>query len=229
MIFAAKTQPESCVYLKAIEKYIRVRNGTTDLSCIVQIFGRNECRPPFNLSPQLIVDAGANIGIATLYFAHRYPNAQIMAIEPEASNFEMLQRNCEGLPNITLIQAALWPTKSPLEIVDPRNGAWAFRITEHSGRPSSVPASGVTIADILERARTKQIDLLKIDIEGSELQLFSIGAQHWIGQIQAIAIELHDNFLPGCAQAFYSVVTTRKFIQQINGENIFVKFLEHQY
>ena len=45
----------------------------------------------------LVVDAGANIGAASLYFAHRWPDALIVSVEPDASNYELLCKNIEGL------------------------------------------------------------------------------------------------------------------------------------
>jgi FkbM family methyltransferase len=215
------------VYLKAIEQYVCIRGGTTDLRCLEKIFVDDEYRFPFDHFPQLIVDAGANIGMATLYFAHQYPQARIVAIEPEPSNFEMLHRNCKDLPNVILLQGALWPSNSPLEIADPTADAWTFRVIERTANRGNAAVPAFTIPAILERVGARQIDLLKLDIEGAELQLFSDGADEWIHLVKAIAIELHDRFLPGCAQAFYSVLVGRKFIQEIKGENIFVKLLDH--
>lgn len=224
--YAAENRDLVEVYLKAIGRNVCIRNGTTDRDCLEKIFVHDEYNLPFDLKPQLIVDAGANIGMATLYFAHRYPEAQVVAIEPALSNFEMLQRNCKGLPNITLIQGALWHTNSALEIEDPTVAAWAFRVIE---RPTqSVGAdvvTTITIPRLLAQVGAKRIGLLKIDIEGAELQLFSNGADKWIDLVKVIVIELHDRFRPGCAQAFYSVLTSRQFVQEIKGENIFVKVL----
>ena len=213
------------VYLKAIDQHIFIRSGTTDLECLKKVFVYGDYRLPFDQFPPLIVDAGANIGMATLYFAHQYPLAQIVAIEPEPSNFEMLQRNCSGLPNVILLQGALWSSNSPLEIEDLTVEAWMFKVTEQTGEHGAVGVAAITILDILKRVGAQHIDLLKLDIEGAELKLFSDGADEWIDRVRMIAIELHDRFLPGCAQAFYSVLASRKFIQEVKGENIFIKVL----
>ena len=214
--------------MKPVQRPVYLRNQTTDRKCFEKVFVYDEYRVPFDLSPHLIVDAGANIGMATLYFAHQYPQARIVAIEPELSNFEMLQRNCGGLSNVTLIQSALWPTHSALEIEDSTAAAWTFRVTERSFDRGIKEISAITVPDILERAAATKIDLLKIDIEGSELELFSDGAELWVDHVQAIAIELHDRIRPGCAQAFYSVLTSRNFTQEIRGENVFVMVLGHR-
>jgi FkbM family methyltransferase len=203
-----------------------VRNGTTDVSCLEKAFICGEYESPFKLAPRLIVDAGANVGMATLYYSHRYPDAKIVAIEPEAENFKLLQRNCVGLSNVTLIQGALWSKNCGLEIEDLAVDAWAFRVSERLSGTNGVSVMAITIQDILKQSHSNRIDLLKLDIEGAEFQLFSEGAEQWIEQIGSIAIELHDRIEPGCAQAFYSVLTGRKFRQEIKGENIFVKILQ---
>jgi len=58
--------------------------------------------------PDVIVDAGANIGLASICFANKYANATIIAVEPEQSNFELLEENVAPYPNIVPVQAALW-------------------------------------------------------------------------------------------------------------------------
>src|SRR5205823_6224497 len=55
----------------------------------------------------LIVDAGANIGAASLWFARMFPDAIIAAVEPEPGNAAVLRRNIEGRPNIRLFEAAI--------------------------------------------------------------------------------------------------------------------------
>ena len=226
ILFIGTMPQEIHVYLNAIQKYVILRNGTTDVNCLEKVFINREYEIPFELAPRLIVDAGANVGMATLYLSHQYPNAEIVAIEPEPSNFKMLERNCGGLPNVTLIQAALWSRSCSLEIDDSGSEAWAFRVSERvstSGKTVAVPT--ITIQEILDRFHADRIDFLKLDIEGAELELFSQGSEQWIDRIGSIAIELHDRLKPGCAQAFYSVLMSKKFHQEIRGENVFVKIL----
>jgi FkbM family methyltransferase len=82
------------------------------------VFVAQEYKMPYQVDPQVTIDAGANIGMATLFFSHDYPRAKLFAIEPEASNFTILKKNCVGLPNVVFINAALWPTEQALVIKD---------------------------------------------------------------------------------------------------------------
>jgi FkbM family methyltransferase len=201
-----------------------IRRKTTDIRCFEKVFISDEYRSPFEFSPEIIVDAGANIGMATLYFARKYPNAKVMAIEPESSNFEMFEKNCRAVSNVTPVRAALWPKECKLKIKNPNAEAWAFAISDEcSGSDSSPRVDAITVKDILCRLNTDHIDLLKIDIEGAERQLFSEGSDEWLGQVRFIIIELHDRFFPGCSRAFYSALVSHRFRQEIRGENVFIK------
>jgi FkbM family methyltransferase len=183
---------------------------------------REYCFETGNDSPAFIVDAGANIGLATLYFAWKYPQAQIAAIEPEPSNLELLRRNCADLPSVRIFPAALWSGRSDLFIADPNSEKWNFSVTESRSAGPTVPA--VTVGDILRECRFEHIDILKLDIEGAEKELFRAGWQEWLPKVRMIMIELHDRFVPGCSQAFYSAILSRPFRQEINGENVLVQF-----
>jgi FkbM family methyltransferase len=211
------------IYLSAIGREITLRGATTDVSCFEKVFIHEEYSSPFDLSPKVIVDAGANVGMATLYFASRYPEARILSIEPESENFKFLKKNCAGLSNVMLMQAALWPVYRRLTISDNGAGQWAYSVTEQNVTDSTNEVSPITMEDILERLEVSRIDLLKLDIEGSERELFSIDAEAWLGRVEYIVAELHDRYRPGCAKAFYSALATRNFTQEIRGENIFIR------
>jgi FkbM family methyltransferase len=210
------------IYLTTIGRCITLRGATTDIQCFEQVFLDEEYKSPFGFAPRVIVDAGANIGMATLYFAFRYPQARILAIEPESNNFKILQQNCAGLPNVTLVQAALWPDHRRVAISDRGWGPWAYYVTKELGSKSIGEVSTITIDDIFRKLAVNNIDLLKLDIEGSERELFAADRGTWLERVEQIIIELHDRNRPGCSKAFYSAVTAQTFRQEIRGETIFI-------
>ena len=96
------------------------RFGTTDLPLLNAVFGIEEmCRFGLPSSAQVIVDAGANIGLTSVYYSDSFPKARIVALEPEAGNFEMLRRNVTPYPDIVRIQAALWSHDGTVAILSP--------------------------------------------------------------------------------------------------------------
>ena len=208
------------VHLTALRRSVVLRGATSDIHCFDKIWLHEEYRSEYPVRPRVIVDGGANVGLATLYFAARYPEARIVAVEPAADNFQILQRNCGTLPNVTVIQAALWPVERNLTLSNPSCEPWAFFVEENNSGGPTVPT--VTIPQLLRIMEADRIDLLKLDIEGAERELFSTGSDLWLDRVRHIAIELHDRFKPGCARAFYGSLNGRPFSQEVSGENIFI-------
>lgn len=118
-----------------------------------------------NFSPQVIVDIGAHIGMASILFALEYPQAKVIALEPEAHNFAALVRNTAPYKAITPIQAALWREDGEVNLgPSPAHIKGAFAITE-SG---SQKVRSLTMQTLLRECEIDSIDLLKVDIEGAE-------------------------------------------------------------
>ena len=98
--------------------------------------------------PNLIIDAGANIGLASIVFAQRYPGARIVALEVDASNVVVLRKNVEAYRNVQVRHAALWPDDGFVRIVNPEADPYAFRVGEcSSDDPGAVPCVSPTTAD----------------------------------------------------------------------------------
>ncbi len=181
------------------------------------------------MAPKTILDAGAYTGLSTVYFAMRYPGAKIIAIEPSEENFALLTRNVSKLENVHAINAALWSESSSLVLTDPGRDYWGLTVQESDahaspGRTDSlVPNSKVdalTISDLIDDYEVDRVNLLKLDIEGSEKEVFS-NARPWIDRVDAISVELHDRFKPGCTRAFYDAVADFP-IELRRGEKILV-------
>jgi len=197
---------------------IYLRTRTTDLSVYDEILIRGEYAVTLPFSPETIVDVGANIGIASIFFSLKYPNARVIAIEAEASNFAALTRNVKNYPNIITIHAALWNRDGWISVgePDPSSGAfgkWGFVTHEGSG----VPVRAITMGTLKSEMQIDLIDVLKVDIEGSEKEVFS--DCDWMQSVNCLMIELHDRLKPGCSTAVESV--TGDFYGWQKGETTF--------
>jgi FkbM family methyltransferase len=210
------------VYLRPVERKVCLRHGTSDVMCLQNVFLDQEYETPFPADPKVVIDGGANIGLTTLYFSQKFPKAKIIAIEPEPSNFEMLKKNCGDLPGVVLVNAALWPTERTLVIQDASVEKWAFSVGEGSSLSNSESVKAITIPELLRKYDLEYIDILKLDIEGAERELFKEGAESWLGDVGQIIIELHDRLRPGCAFAFYSKIIQYPFDQATKADNVFV-------
>jgi FkbM family methyltransferase len=172
-----------------------------------QIFINQEYDFSEETQPKTIVDAGANIGLASIYFANKYPHAKIIAIEPEQSNFELLKDNIAPYPNIIPIQAALWHKNEIINLIDPGIGKFGF-MTEMKDSSENLPGDfchtvvAITLDKIMKDFNLDKIDILKIDIEGAEREVFS-NTSSWIEKVDSIIIELHERMKAGCNRSFY--------------------------
>src|ERR1700676_1341600 len=81
--------------------HLRVR--TTDVAVCREIFLKGMYESDFCGEPRGVVAAGANIGLSSVFYAKKFPNARIIAIEPESSNYEMLQKNTAPYLNVTAV------------------------------------------------------------------------------------------------------------------------------
>lgn len=142
----------------------------------------------------IIIDAGANIGAATVFFCGEIPNAWIVAIEPDTSNFDLLTRNVAGL-NVKTLHAALASSAGQARVVDPGEGHWGLR-TERTDEGS---VACITIDEIYRQIESTFFPfMVKIDIEGGEDELFSQNTK-WVERTPLIIVELHDWLLPKTA------------------------------
>ena len=198
---------------------IVLRARTSDRLTFSKIFVDQEYAIDLNFEPCLIIDGGANVGYASIFFAHRYPHASIVAVEPEPQNFRLLERNTSAYPKVHRLNKGLWCRDTYLAIEDPTAEADAFRVRE-TDRPDNTIAA-TTIDTILREAGTDTLDVLKLDVEGAEKELFSDpGSEHWLRHTNVVIIELHDRFKPGCSHAFEQAVAKHPFRRIEAGENL---------
>jgi FkbM family methyltransferase len=211
-----------------------LRPGTSDLPTWVQIAGLEDYAIVERLLRQrsgrpilTIVDAGANIGLTSLYFAQAFPECRILAIEPEPDNFEMLVHNVRRLKDrVECVRAAFWPVDEPLQM-DPepfRGGReWARtvrRLEEVAVERASGKVPVVTPSGADARLGGRGVDLLKMDIEGAEAEFFADveRCRNLLVRTGAIALEVHPEridlhqVLYALDEAGFLVVPGRDFL-----------------
>ena len=115
------------VRLKGYSYPIYFRAGTSDLEVIRQVFVEKqyECVGSEN-DVKTIVDCGANIGCTSFYFLHRYPNARIIAVEPDSLNFAFCLRNLRPFgERVILVNSGIWSAPIPLRLRSGKIRQWA--------------------------------------------------------------------------------------------------------
>jgi FkbM family methyltransferase len=123
---------------------------------------------------EFVVDVGAHIGVFTSAWKDRNPNARVFCVEPSPRNAEVLELNVEDKASI--IQGAVWYGREVVHFYEPnRDDCYGFMGPPgktHDGFDDTGPVQHVTLEDILDTANAARIDLLKLDCEGGEFEIF---------------------------------------------------------
>lgn len=192
--YAAEKNEEPVCYAFHLQQQkwkIYLRTFAGDIAVFYEVFWLQVYNIPElqYTSFKTIVDVGANIGLATLYFKSVSPNATVVAIEPDAENFAVMQQNVIGnnVEKVHLLQAAIDSKEGQLQVVKANLAYNSSVSNDKSGY--TVPA--VSVTNIIEKYNLQQIDLIKIDVEGFESEIFS---QHinWLDSVSNVIIEIHS-------------------------------------
>ena len=191
------------------------------MGIINSIFGFQEYQLPIeDFQPKLILDCGGNIGCAAVYFANKYPTAQIYSVEPEKDNFKLLKFNTAFYDNIYPINSALWDKETFIRVEDRGYGTWGFMTFETTAE-NEESFQTTTVSKLLAESGFDEIDLLKIDIEGAEKEVFGApNVDEWLSKVKVLVIELHDRMKRGCSYEFFKAVSKYNWFFAFRGENL---------
>ena len=226
----------TAVHVPGAPSRVILRGGTSDVDVFEQIFVH--CDYDARYLPQwraleakyddtlrrakcpIIVDCGANMGMASIYFHSIFPRAAIVAIEPEPGNFGLLQRNSSSFPRITPVHAAVSDRAGMMRVANPGAANWAFQFERADGaEETAVPA--ITVFDALNLVDNGEPLIVKVDIEGAEEQLFR--APEWAARVPLVIVELHDWMKPwaGSSHPFLRAIGAGRFDLAVQARNVF--------
>lgn len=153
---------------------------------IKEIFVDESYRFSTNSEKPIIYDCGANVGTSCLYFKKLYPKAQIKAFEADEKIAAILQENItkNNLDNVEVINKAVWKNNDGISIAI--EGADSASIYGNSQK-TNVPS--IRLREAI--AQESQIDMLKMDIEGAEVEVIKDCADE-LAKIQHVFIEYHS-------------------------------------
>ncbi len=176
---------------------IYYRTDTDDLEIVSNILVREEvgCVGEEVRDPKLIVDCGAYAGYSALYFLTRYKNARVIALEPDQRNLDLCRLNLEPYSSrVTLINAAIWP--EPAQLVLRENEfvgierEWATMVgLPRKGEPAQIV--GIDLATVLANSGFGEIDLLKLNVNGVEDEVFAANAT-WLPKVRNMVVRLME-------------------------------------
>jgi FkbM family methyltransferase len=206
------------VNLKNYGKFY-LRKGSMDDEIFTQMFIYKQ----YNIGiqdPKVIVDLGGNNGMSAVYFHKKYPDAKIYVLEPDKENYKALQRHIDGIENIVPLNKAIWKENGTVSLDS--GESWAIRIDMISGKNL---AEAITMDILLSTYGIEQVDILKIDIESAEKELFEASTT-FLKKTKNLIIELHDWMRPGCAAPFFRSLADYNYIYTVNHENTIILDLQ---
>lgn len=161
----------------------------SEARALIEAFVLGTYEWPFRGPIQTIVDAGAHVGGTTLWFAARYPNAQIVAIEPHPDTFTRLRENTQQCKNVELVAAALHVEDGHVNLFG-GNQSWAASLIPAKNLRTCHRVPAITLDRLACEHNLERIDLLKLNIEGSETAVLrSTGV---LDRVRTIVFEYHD-------------------------------------
>jgi FkbM family methyltransferase len=173
------------------------RPNTSDRDVFKQIFIEREYSCLDDLSNvDLVIDCGANVGYSSAYFLTRFPKCKVICVEPDLSNFEILEKNLAPYKErVNLICSGIWSHTADLKILEEpyKDGReWAVQVREcKSGEIPEMQA--VDIGTLLRESGQNKISILKMDIEGAEAVVFANNYESWLSRVDNMVMEIHDD------------------------------------
>lgn len=202
------------LHLNGFQHPIKLRCIRADMQSFVNTFIDPYLdKKPYLLDAKFVIDAGANIGYTAVLFANWWPDCKIISIEPDKENYELTVQNTTYYKNITVLNGGLWNKEIPLKIEAGQEDG--FVVKEVSGDKTAIHSDnlthGISIEQLIKKYKISQIDFLKMNIEGSEKEVFSENFESWLPLTKAMLIELHDGKNAGCSKAVFTTINQYDF------------------
>lgn len=163
-----------------------------------EIFYKNEYFIKLDNRPPIIFDCGANIGMATIYFKWLYPDSIIYAFEPDKQTFKILKKNVlnNKLKNVHLFNVALGKKNGVITFFNDSNHPGSLLMSSKRARMLSnkITVKSLSLSSFVRSENIDSIDLVKMDIEGSETEvLCDLDKHNYLKNVERIVLEYHHN------------------------------------
>ncbi len=196
--------------------YLRTYSG--DIDIFYEIFLGESYKTDGNKAGCFIIDAGANIGLSTIYFLSKFGTAKLISIEPDPCNIEIFKLNLVkqiASGDVELVEAGLANEDGEMFLTQPELKYNSKLVDKYYG-DNSVAVKTVSLQNILNAKGISNIELIKIDIEGAEESLFSVNTT-WLQTTGEIMIETHSE---KTKEAVFAKLYANQFVLQKSEQNI---------
>jgi FkbM family methyltransferase len=228
-IYRKLKNPQSTfINIPGYDQKFYIRPNSKDKSIFNHIILEEDYDIELRYDPKVIIDCGSYTGFSSVFFAKKYPKAKIICLEPDASNFSFLKKNTAKYDNIFIYNKAIWHTKTSLRLENIDKDKCSVFVSEKVSDDNKFnhEIESVTINDLLVEHNVSDIDILKLDIEGAEKELF-INNHEWLKNVKTLVIELHDRKRAGCSKALFAALQKFDFISEVKSEYLIIKFISN--
>jgi FkbM family methyltransferase len=162
-------------------------------------FSRKYHLPPDSIGrPRLIVDVGANVGLTMAHFAHLFPRARVVGVEMDSANAALCRANVAPWSRrCSVVEAAVFARNGRAPYRKLPGNEWGYRLGDVGpGEGELVWVRTLTLDALLDSVpSTRQVDFMKVDVEGAERDLFQVGG-NWINRVTCLTVETHEPYSP---------------------------------
>lgn len=191
--------------------HIRCRNGI-DRKVLFYVFFQNFHLTPskyLNKKSPVIVDLGSNIGCTIIDFKLRFPESKVFGFEMDIDNYKLAIANCSNFSNVHLFNKAVWIKRGTISY-NKNSQTDAYSI-QTSGNKDNQEVDCLSITDIINENDIENVDFLKMDIEGAEVNIFKETDLSWLDKVLSLNIEFH-NLSEVELEKYVQLLKTRGFI-----------------
>lgn len=179
------------IKFRKLTQTIFLRTYKGDIDIFYEIFQKKIYSvPAVTQDVSVIIDLGANIGLSAIYFTALFPNSRILCVEPGEENFHFLLRNlAPGIQsgNILTLKAAVMGSDGMASYVDSR--------MQYNGKVTNGDIKNTeaySMNSLFNKYNIQSADLIKMDIEGAEKELFQNNTE-WLSDVKCLIIEMHSD------------------------------------
>ncbi len=211
----------SSIRLPEFLRPVHLRRDLQDVHAFAQVFLDREYDFDWPADVRRIVDGGANVGFASIFFKGLFPEAQIHAAEPHPQNAASFRNNTAHLEGVTLSEKALHHTDHlNLQLTDEGFGSNGFMTRDEGSDRMVADAETLSIDGIQKAMGWEAIDLVKLDIEGGEQALFQANLD-WMDCTRFIVLEFHERMVPSSSKPALKALANKGFaVLDVRGENV---------
>ena len=204
------------VRVKNIPQPIWARMNNSDLPTLAEVLCSPECEVDLLWSPRTVLDLGANIGLAAIKLKRQFPDATLIAVEPDPDSAQVCRANLSSMDGAVVLEMAIGWGGGTVRCTNPEAPSISRRFESCDvGDRGAIQV--ISIRQVLDQYQCHSPVLVKMDIEGAEDSCFEHSGS-WLSLVQGVLVEAHSGAV---ARHIIEVLSRERFKVTRIGEKLF--------